>query len=76
LANDPDDAAIAKAIIAMARSLSLQVIAEGVETPEQLVFLREQQCDKLQGYLFSRPIPTAEFTILFQEKTCLVPGNY
>jgi EAL domain-containing protein (putative c-di-GMP-specific phosphodiesterase class I) len=76
LANNPDDAAIVKAIIAMARSLNLQVVAEGVETPEQLVFLREQQCDKLQGYLFSRPISTEEFTILLQERTCLVPDNY
>ena len=65
---NPDDAALTKAIIAMARSLNLQVIAEGVETPEQLTFLQEQHCDRLQGYLFSRPIPTDEFTKLLKEK--------
>lgn len=53
---DPDDAAIASAVIAMAHSLKLDTVAEGVETQEQLAFLRERGCDTLQGYLFSRPI--------------------
>jgi diguanylate cyclase (GGDEF)-like protein len=52
----PDDAAITSAIISMARKLNLGVIAEGVETEEQLSFLREQKCDELQGYYFSRPL--------------------
>lgn len=65
---NPDDAALTKAIIAMARSLNLQVIAEGVETSEQFMFLQEQRCDRLQGFFFSRPIPTDEFTKFLQEK--------
>jgi predicted signal transduction protein with EAL and GGDEF domain/FixJ family two-component response regulator len=52
-----DDAAICAAIIAMARELKLKVIAEGVETREQLEFLREHRCDQAQGYLISEPIP-------------------
>ncbi|MEO8432489.1 MAG: EAL domain-containing protein [Acidobacteriota bacterium] len=54
--SDPDDAAIASAMIAMAHSLQLTVVAEGVETEAQLAFLREQRCDEMQGYLFSRPV--------------------
>ncbi len=60
IAFDPDDAAIASAIIAMARHLGLSVIAEGVETDEQLAILREQQCSQFQGYLYSRPLPPDE----------------
>ena len=65
---DPDDAAIVQAIIAMARSLKLHVIAEGVETQDQLVFLRAQRCDGLQGNLFSRPLPAEDIVPLFQKK--------
>ncbi len=57
---DPDDAAIVSAIIVMAHSLKLEVIAEGVETREQLDFLRAKQCDAMQGYLFSKPVSTQE----------------
>jgi diguanylate cyclase (GGDEF)-like protein/PAS domain S-box-containing protein len=63
---DADDAAIASAIIAMAHSLGLTVIAEGVETAQQLAFLREHGCDALQGYLLSRPIPADAATALLQ----------
>jgi diguanylate cyclase (GGDEF)-like protein len=59
--DNPDDAAIATAIIAMAHSLNLNVVAEGVETEEQLQFLRERCCDEMQGYLISRPLPPEEF---------------
>jgi EAL domain-containing protein (putative c-di-GMP-specific phosphodiesterase class I) len=59
---DADDAAIASAIIAMAHSLNLTVVAEGVETDEQLAFLERQQCDAVQGYLLSPPRPAEEIT--------------
>jgi diguanylate cyclase (GGDEF)-like protein/PAS domain S-box-containing protein len=55
-----DDAAIVSAIISMAHSLKLQVVAEGVETGTQLEFLRSQNCDKMQGYLISPPMPASQ----------------
>ena len=59
--SDPNDAEIIRAIVAMARSLNLQMIAEGVEQPEQLEFLQQQGCYQYQGYLFSKPVPLLEF---------------
>jgi diguanylate cyclase (GGDEF)-like protein len=57
----PDDAAFVSAVIAMARRLKLTVVAEGVETAEQLSFLKDNVCDLAQGFLFSRPLPPEEF---------------
>jgi diguanylate cyclase (GGDEF)-like protein/PAS domain S-box-containing protein len=56
-----DDAAIISAVISMARALNLRVIAEGVETEEQLAFLRREQCAEMQGFLYSQPLTPADF---------------
>lgn len=61
---NPDDAAISGAVVAMAHSLKLSVVAEGVETLEQLEFLRSLKCDMIQGYFISRPVPADELTQL------------
>ena len=58
--DNADDVAIATAIIQMGKSLRLNVVAEGVETPQQLRFLGEQGCDVVQGYHFSKPLPAGE----------------
>jgi diguanylate cyclase (GGDEF)-like protein len=57
LATDSNDAAIVGSIVAMTHELNLKVVAEGVETEEQLIFLRDRQCDVVQGFLFSKPVP-------------------
>jgi len=61
-----EDRAITEAIIAMGKTLSLTVVAEGVETPEQQAFLRERSCDEMQGYYFSTPVTAVEFAALFR----------
>lgn len=68
ITTDPDNAAITTAIIAMARSLKLRVVAEGVETEEQIAFLRDHGCNAMQGFLYSRPLPAAEVVQFIQEK--------
>ena len=64
---ESDDAPIAAAIIAMAKSLNLKLVGEGVETEIQAKFLRDRGCDELQGYLFSRPLAAQDF-VRFLEK--------
>jgi len=57
---EADDAAIVRAIVSMAHNLDIAVVAEGVETREQLAFLRECGCDFVQGFLFGRPLPAGQ----------------
>jgi diguanylate cyclase (GGDEF)-like protein len=64
---NPSDAAIVKAIIAMSHTLKLDVVAEGVETEEQLLFLLEHGCDKIQGYLLGRPVSAEDATRFLKE---------
>jgi len=66
IAIDTDDAAIVRTIIALGRNLGLKVVAEGVETAEQLQFLRAHACDEVQGYYFSRPIAAQAFENLLR----------
>ena len=65
---DSNDAEIVRAIIAMGRNLSLDLIAEGVETVEQLAFLQQQSCHAYQGYLFSPPVPADRFIALLESQ--------
>jgi diguanylate cyclase (GGDEF)-like protein/PAS domain S-box-containing protein len=63
---DPNDVEIIRAIIAMAHTLGMRVIAEGVETPSQLECLRQAGCDELQGYHYSKPLPAADMAALIR----------
>jgi len=66
--NLQDDMEIAATIIAMGHILGFKVLAEGVETPEQLAFLREKKCDSYQGYIKSPPVPAEAFALLLREQ--------
>lgn len=72
---DGDSAAIVRTIVAMARSLDLQVVAEGVEDEAQVQFLRELGCDQIQGYYFAKPMPAQEFEAFFRQHTALTKQN-
>jgi diguanylate cyclase (GGDEF)-like protein len=74
IATDATDAAIASAVIAMAHSLDLRVIAEGVETAEQLAFLRERGCDTIQGFYFSAPFAAEELEPFVNRTASLAAG--
>lgn len=69
IASDANDRAIVDAIITMAHSLGFTTIAEGVETSEQLAFLRDRNCHEVQGYYFSKPLPADEFKAFVRAKT-------
>ena len=74
ITENANNTAITKAIIAMAKSLNLKLIAEGVETEAELSFVYQQQCDGMQGFLFSRPVPAQEFEQLLKAgKRLLLP---
>jgi diguanylate cyclase (GGDEF)-like protein/PAS domain S-box-containing protein len=75
ITRDASDAAIVASIIALAHNLKLDVIAEGVETAEQLAYLRRHHCDEMQGYYFSRPLAAPEFEQLLRQKRCLAPAQ-
>jgi EAL domain-containing protein (putative c-di-GMP-specific phosphodiesterase class I) len=68
ISDDQDDQAIATAVISLAHQLRLKVIAEGVETDEQLAFLRANNCDEMQGYHFSKPVSPQEIQMLFERQ--------
>lgn len=63
-----DDASIVQAVISLTHSLRLKVVAEGVETVEQLASLKSMGCDQYQGYHFSPPLPTADFGALMRHR--------
>ena len=70
---DDDDAVIVTSIISLAHNLRLSVVAEGVETNEQLSFLQLNGCDEMQGYRFSHPVSAADFTVLLEQRKSLPP---
>jgi EAL domain-containing protein (putative c-di-GMP-specific phosphodiesterase class I) len=72
LQTNPEDRAITEAIIAMGKTLSLTVVAEGVETQEQKTFLRQHDCDEMQGYHFSKPIAAEQFAELLEKNGAAV----
>src|SRR5471030_2851758 len=73
--SNPDDAAIVLAIINMAHSMKLEVIAEGVEKDAQLAYLRRHGCDEMQGFYFSRPVPQEEFEQMLHDGKCLITSQ-
>jgi EAL domain-containing protein (putative c-di-GMP-specific phosphodiesterase class I) len=69
---DSDDAVIVNSVIGLAHDLRLEVIAEGVENEEQLAYLRESGCDRVQGYYFSEPLPAEDFSELLKREKPLL----
>ena len=67
LPDDEEDVAISRAVIALAKSLNLRIIAEGVETKEQKEFLVENGCRDIQGYFYAKPMPADEMEILLSK---------
>ena len=75
LTTDPNDAAITQAVIAMAHSMDITVIAEGVETEFQLAFLRDRHCDQGQGFVFAHPLPASELPAQLAAQRWPLPGS-
>jgi EAL domain-containing protein (putative c-di-GMP-specific phosphodiesterase class I) len=75
LAQDTNNRSIVRAIIAMGRSLKLEILAEGVETPAQLEILREENCDEVQGYLLSRPMTVRDLDMRCRNRIARLPGS-
>ena len=67
ITTNPVNAAIAQATIAMSHKLGKVVLAEGVETEEQMQYLRRNECDEMQGYFFSRPLPAEDIACMLQD---------
>ncbi|MGD0762579.1 MAG: EAL domain-containing protein [Roseiarcus sp.] len=76
LPHDENDRAVVAAVISLGQKLNLRVIAEGVETDEQLAFLRDNNCAEMQGYLFSKPIPPAEIEDLLKRRPAWAKGKH
>jgi len=74
LATNDNDKAVASAVISLGKKLNLRVIAEGVETDEQLAFLRENNCDEMQGYHFSKPVEAKELEAFLAARAGAEPG--
>jgi EAL domain-containing protein (putative c-di-GMP-specific phosphodiesterase class I) len=72
VSTDIGDAAIARAVVSLAKSLRLEVTAEGVETAAQCRFLRRHGCDEIQGYYFSRPVSTNQLARMLRDGTRLL----
>ncbi len=70
ITSDANDRAVVQAVIAMAHNLNLRVVAEGAETSEQVSFLRNQDCDEMQGFFTSRPVPAADAQPILQDGHC------
>lgn len=68
LPDEPSSVAIAMTILTLANSLGMEMVAEGVETVEQLTFLQSRNCTEIQGYLFSPPVPAAEFDVMLRDR--------
>lgn len=75
IADDKDDRLIIASIIGLAHNLQLRVVAEGVETAEQLAYLQQQRCDEIQGYYFSRPIEAGQFVAMLEEGKSLTDND-
>jgi EAL domain-containing protein (putative c-di-GMP-specific phosphodiesterase class I) len=69
---DSEDKAIAQAIISMGKALGMTIVAEGVETAEQETFLRDHACDEMQGFLFSKPVPSQQLAELLRSAPLLI----